>query len=692
MAGGGAQASSTPTYLGKDHSLILHGAVAESSAYPDWASATPNVLGYIKDKGLTDVGGNPYEGVSAYDPDADYAGPAERISDLADSLDELDSWSDHVDVAVTKAATIVPEIDVGGIFETVITEAISQAAVAIASAVMDALSDSSSMIQAATTNGRDNSLEANSFESSALVVAGTEVDDATVRGKAFATTEEASAEDASESAVTSLMTEHVVVDAASDGMLSESQIIGETMADSLSLGAKSKIAGLASEAELSMLSMAESLFSRASTSALAITSNISPEAIGNAKDLLTAAETSINPANIIYDATFLAKMSASDCISMAVSSAASATSEVVIAEMVAAFRTEDERTHLRRMGGYAAGMSDINAVNSSAFAWGMAMMESDHSANVSKFQAELRTRLYSDAFAQFLALVPVNINSYMQVYNSQMNLLGQGYSQGGQVVASMVGTFVSSYVQSFSEYMAAYVRERSDGSSLVQLAASTKKDMAISFAGLQAGVFGQTLQSRVESLRTIGALEEGSISRSVENRTKLYMEAFEKRIEATIQALASRLDFSKGAFQSYFDGAVRADLDERAQSVAYISNATAQSISKSMGDIEMNRAVTSLMLEAARMRSVAKSEEYKENLELDVNSEHWDLELFQIAGNVMSSASGAAYMRTGKPTHIQSALGGALSAASIAASIPGVGPVAMGGAALVGGIAGALSV
>jgi hypothetical protein len=344
------------------------------------------------------------------------------------------------------------------------------------------------------------------------------------------------------------------------------------------------------------------------------------------------------------------------------------------------------------MGGYAAGMSDINAVNSSAFAWGMAMMESDHSANVSKFQAELRTRLYSDAFAQFLALVPVNINSYMQVYNSQMNLLGQGYSQGGQVVASMVGTFVSSYVQSFSEYMAAYVRERSDGSSLVQLAASTKKDMAISFAGLQAGVFGQTLQSRVESLRTIGALEEGSISRSVENRTKLYMEAFEKRIEATIQALASRLDFSKGAFQSYFDGAVRADLDERAQSVAYISNATAQSISKSMGDIEMNRAVTSLMLEAARMRSVAKSEEYKENLELDVNSEHWDLELFQIAGNVMSSASGAAYMRTGKPTHIQSALGGALSAASIAASIPGVGPVAMGGAALVGGIAGALSV
>lgn len=86
--------------------------------------------------------------------------------------------------------------------------------------------------------------------------------------------------------------------------------------------------------------------------------------------------------------------------------------------------------------------------------------------------------------------------------------------------------------------------------------------------------------------------------------------------------------------------------------------------------------LSGLIIEANRMKIVAKKEEVDVNLKIGESDGLWDLEVFKFGGNLLASISGAA---VGVPKHAtaSTAIGGALSGvaagAMIGSAMPGIG-------------------
>jgi len=107
---------------------------------------------------------------------------------------------------------------------------------------------------------------------------------------------------------------------------------------------------------------------------------------------------------------------------------------------------------------------------------------------------------------------------------------------------------------------------------------------------------------------------------------------------------------------------------------------------------DFEKVAAQLMVEAYRIKIVAKKEEADTNQEYDVADAHWDLEVFQYGANVMASPAGGTGVPSGKKLTAGSVIGGALSGAA-AGGIAGamMGGTVMGmGAGPFGAIAGGL--
>jgi len=82
-------------------------------------------------------------------------------------------------------------------------------------------------------------------------------------------------------------------------------------------------------------------------------------------------------------------------ISSAMQEATDLVADVNIDNMVTEYENESKPQHLRNVSRFAAGMADINAVQSSAFVIGMALMENQFSKEVSRFRAQIKAELFS---------------------------------------------------------------------------------------------------------------------------------------------------------------------------------------------------------------------------------------------------------------------------------------------------------
>ena len=87
-----------------------------------------------------------------------------------------------------------------------------------------------------------------------------------------------------------------------------------------------------------------------------------------------------------------------------------------------------------------------------------------------------------------------------------------------------------------------------------------------------------------------------------------------------------------------------------------------------------------LMVEAMRIKIVAKKEETQVNLGIAEKNALWDIELFAYAGNLLAAPAGGTFVpdKASGPSTAQSVLGGALSGAAAGSLVPGVGTVAGG--------------
>lgn len=119
-SGGGAGYSVVPAFVSEAQSTILMGE-GMTDSLADWGDVlvgdyedNPSALRFLIEKGLTDVGGNPFEGVSAYDPGEQLGEAEDTFSDFRSKLDVIDpegNWTTFFEAAFTKAEEILPTID-----------------------------------------------------------------------------------------------------------------------------------------------------------------------------------------------------------------------------------------------------------------------------------------------------------------------------------------------------------------------------------------------------------------------------------------------------------------------------------------------------------------------------------------------------------------------------------------------------
>jgi hypothetical protein len=611
MAGSAGSTSQVAT-LAAPATTFFPWMVVSATGADDLTAAPATSVAKTVDANVSASGGNPYEGVSAYNADENFIDAEDRRDTTVEMADALTSWDDATDAAATKASSVIDSISISTLFSTVISEAIAAAASAISNALSTAQAESANVVSEAGTAARSQSqqalLEVLSGQTAGHAESSTQVDD--------------------------------------------SGSLALTHSAAISTAASSRIATLIATGDSTTLGFAEQLMQRATQSgASSLTTQLGVTAAA-AKGVFTDMSGVAIPDSIVYGAFNIAKNTAAECVSLAESAALSALDESIITSAITAYRTEAVKTHLRAVNQFAGGMSDINAVNSSAFIFGMALLESDFQSDVDKFQSELRLRLYEQARAMFSQMFAQNVAAYMNAYQAQTQSYMQGYSSQVQAVVGVISEFVRSYVSGFAEYLSAYRSENESDRALFKAIADVKTTLGSVFANVQSQAFMQTL---------------------------------DKGVDAVFNNLAERMNTIRGFASQYFDGTVREAVDLRAQRTAFINAGTAQQLRFETTEFEINKAATMLMAEMARIKTVFAVEEQAKNLEYDVRAGVWDLELFQMAGNVVAAANGSVVTNVGKPTHMQSVLGGALAGASVGAPLGAPGMLVGGIAGLIGG-------
>jgi len=123
----------------------------------------------------------------------------------------------------------------------------------------------------------------------------------------------------------------------------------------------------------------------------------------------------------------------------------------------------------------------------------------------------------------------------------------------------------------------------------------------------------------------------------------------------------------------HLEAEVRAHYEAERLEVAYIDDAARMMLDAMKLEGVMHEVNVRDSIEANRLKIVAKTEETTHNLEYDIEDIMWDANVFQRGANVLSAASGAVVSAPAKPSPLQTALSGALAAASIASLFTGVG-------------------
>jgi hypothetical protein len=286
---------------------------------------------------------------------------------------------------------------------------------------------------------------------------------------------------------------------------------------------------------------------------------------------------------------------------------------------------------------FQAGMRDINAVQSSAFVIGRAVIEGMRDRDVAMFDADLTTKLTAQkdqligqAYMQDDKILAANIDS-------ENKAIGQAYLQNDKINADSVDGENKSLTQAYLD------------NDKILAGSVLDKNKALSQAFLQDD-------------KIVGA------DSAEENKM---------RSQGLIQADKINADSDK-AFSL-----IEAEMVKHGTTMLYNDNATFWNVMH--GHQGMYGDLTAAVIDSNRIKYVMKKEERDMGYQYDAMDDRWDLDMVQIAGNLVASISGGTSYTPG-PSNAQNALGGAFAGASIGARASGGSAMGTAGGAILGGI------
>jgi len=256
----------------------------------------------------------------------------------------------------------------------------------------------------------------------------------------------------------------------------------------------------------------ESLVEDASTTALDLTVTNIANAHTDASTKSSAEMTTARAAsvadlstvfNILYgivvDGTGVG-YSIADIVTNSITLADANIADSVIDDLLTAFETSGDAAFLRGVGRFASGMSEIGAVNSSAFLLGLSIMESDRQNDLNKFRAEVKLRVFEKSIDSYLTLFQSSVQNLSALYIqgvtetlSAYKLLVPTHIQG---ILALIPQYLQTYLQEFAETM---TTQRSNTVQGTQLMITQGQEYLNTFSNTLAGHLDSQIKDRLEN-------------------------------------------------------------------------------------------------------------------------------------------------------------------------------------------------
>lgn len=404
--------------------------------------------------------------------------------------------------------------------------------------------------------------------------------------------------------------------------LAEAGVITEIDADDILDYAR---AGAASELSMAIAASESALDQNADWEELVDTVN------SKLADYLTV-RADLDISTLLTDADTAAQAQIAD----AIQAAADILAGTDLDDIIAAFTARQDAAHATAIRRFASRMADYDAVHSSAFVLGLALIENQHLIEIAGFQGQLELDTYRSVVTGYLQNVQAAVLAQVQVASVNSEARDRFFANG---IQSMVNMLVNK--TQFEQGLAGLHVEafRQEGAVRAQLAGENKRSRdALLAQGIQ-GISGLR-GNREELQRTL---------------LQMYQQSFLGNLETSL----------------------RAELANKQSRDQMIAQATSQMVQMLYNNAELNRATTALRSEIGRQNIVATREYEQGELDLDVRFALWELDTLLKGSNVLASLTGSGAAIPDKPSPFSSALGGTLSGAATGAAIgsvvPGVG-------------------
>lgn len=617
----------------------------------DSYATNPSALRFIIERGLTDVGGNPFDSAVSFDPSDYLDAVQERYDLLATNLDAFDdstAWSAYLTDALAQDEIVTPTLDVQAIMNTIVTAAMAHALSFVNDAVTKATADRSIVSTVQTAQRSKAMAELTSFASNADTASNASISMVATKANELMDTMATGVQTNGLGDMTATIAgiDTLVKPIVADH-IATAKSSGESLTEEIDAGgleARTGASAFVDGARTNFMANLTALRTNIDPDITTVASTIYTEALGNTSTAIARAWTE---AQSLVDSDFL--------------SAA-----------VEAFRTRALSQHVRAVNAFTGGMADINAVNSSAFILGHAMLESDFARDVTAYQVELEKELYMRGFATFMETYVNSQAQYLDVYIKSLNINADLYRSEltiqQQAFTVIFPEYMRIFMLGFTEHLKYSLGMIQTSASETDFSRNLRGQLALELARMHLATSTRFTELTMNEQAQMVAQELGT-----------FMELLKSRLGATVEVM-----------QNEFGETIRSRLTESSLRSNFVQQAVKEQAGIRFQSLDIQRAITALLAEVNRVALVAKSEEAEKDLEYAIKSSGWDLELFQQVGNIISAYSGSVVPNAGKPSRVQTALGGAFAGASLGLELSANPAVAVAGgiAGLIGGYAG----
>lgn len=360
----------------------------------------------------------------------------------------------------------------------------------------------------------------------------------------------------------------------------------------------------------------------------------------------------INWSQVRQDALQLA----GDETSSAIAKAKDVVNSQPIQDAVDAYKQRTETRRIQNERQFTGSMADINAVNSSAFAFGLSLIIAEEQRDVNRFESELNRQ----AFQNVLQIHQQTLGQALQAKLQTESTNKQAREQFIQAMTQITGQVYNNKVQ-----------------------------LRSLLYRLHEQAYGRELGAEYEAESQYAQSKNQLMSQAAE--TMAQMLSLKKNFEQSL------LSFFESTFRSTLQARLQTATQKKRHVDEKFMTMLQQAPKWEQINFDQGRTAYENLLETLRIKHVDEREQVSAVREMRKRDAEWELKVFESGANILAAPSGMARQLPEGPSAASSALGGALSGAGSGAAVgsaiaPGIGTaIGAGAGAIIGGASGYLS-